>query len=313
MEIQIISGFLGTGKTTFLNKYLPLLPGLTAVVENEFGEVGLDGALLKDDIPVKELSAGCICCSLALDLQVGIAEIAERFKPDRIIIEPSGIGKLSDVMAACDKAKEQIDIAITKRIVLVDACDCAVFAEEFGQFYSNQIEYANVIFLSNVADATEEELKDAKECIFALNADAIVYEGDFRELDREELLGILAKVSSACEKTYGNDDDTEVVLTPEKQLFSNLTLEENYPISEEELKAMLQGLADQKFGYVLRAKGIVPSVDGGDWHFDYTVSKQSYERYQQKQEKQNRIIVIGSGLNKRALRKYIYSFGENEL
>ena len=104
-----------------------------------------------------------------------------------------------------------------------------------------------------------------------------------------------------------------MVLTPEKQLFSNLTLEENYPISEEELKAMLQGLADQKFGYVLRAKGIVPSVDGGDWHFDYTVSKQSYERYQQKQEKQNRIIVIGSGLNKRALRKYIYSFGENEL
>ena len=100
MEIQIISGFLGTGKTTFLNQYLPLLPGLTAVVENEFGEVGLDGTLISEDVPVKELSAGCICCSLALDLQQGLVEIANKYKPDRILIEPSGIGKLSDVMAA---------------------------------------------------------------------------------------------------------------------------------------------------------------------------------------------------------------------
>ena len=86
MEIQIISGFLGAGKTTFLNKYLPLLPGKTAVVENEFGEVGLDGVLIQEDIPVTELSAGCICCSLAIGLNDGIVEIAERFNPDRIII-----------------------------------------------------------------------------------------------------------------------------------------------------------------------------------------------------------------------------------
>lgn len=315
MEIQIISGFLGTGKTTFLNKYLPLLPGLTAVVENEFGEVGLDGALLKDDIPVKELSAGCICCSLALDLQVGIAEIAERFKPDRIIIEPSGIGKLSDVMLACEKARDKVDIDITKRIVLVDACDCEVFAEEFGQFYSNQIAYANIIFLSNVQEATKEEMQGALDTIQGLNSDVIIYEGDFRELEDEELLAILDKISSIAgtQKNLGSneDDDMDVMYSPMNQLFSNVTVEDADSMTEEEIQELLKGFAKEAFGYVLRAKGIVPALDGEYWHFDYTVSKQSYEKYEQKDDIINRVIVIGSGLNKRALRKYIYSFGDD--
>lgn len=313
MEIQIISGFLGTGKTTFLNKYLPLLPGLTAVVENEFGEVGLDGALLQDDIPVKELSAGCICCSLALDLKEGIVEIANKYKPDRILIEPSGIGKLSDVMSACEKAKDKIDIEITKRIVLVDACDCEVFIEDFGQFYSNQIEYANIIFLSNVADATEDEKKGAKKCICELNPDAIIYEGDFRELDKEELLALLKMAETISGKYVEENEKEEIKLAPSGQLFSNLTLEEADPMSEEDIQGLLNGLDNDNFGYVLRAKGIVPAVDGGDWHFDYTVSKQSFEKIECADEDINRVIIIGSGLNKRSLSKYIYSFGEEDI
>lgn len=311
MEIQIISGFLGTGKTTFLNKYLPLLPGLTAVVENEFGEVGLDGALLQDDIPVKELSAGCICCSLALDLKEGIVEISNKYKPDRVLIEPSGIGKLSDIMRACEKAKDKIDIEITKRIVLVDACDCAVFIEDFGQFYSNQIEYANIIFLSNVADATADELQDAKECILKLNSEAIVYEGDFRELDKEELLALL-EMTETIDRA-GIKEDTDVFFTPAGQLFSNVTLEESDPMTEEEIQKLLAGFSDEKFGCVLRVKGIVPAVEGGNWHFDYTVSKKSYEKMEIKADELNRIIVIGSNLNKKVLRKYIYSFGEEDI
>lgn len=313
MEIQIISGFLGTGKTTFLNKYLPMLPGLTAVVENEFGEVGLDGTLLQDDIPVKELSAGCICCTLALDLAEGIVEIANKYQPDRILIEPSGIGKLSDVVGACEKVKDKIDIKITKRIVLVDACDCAAFIEDFGQFYSNQIEHANIIFLSNVADAAEDEMKEAKECIRNLNADAIIYEGDFRALDKAELLAVLKMAETiACSGSEGTDD-IEVMLTPAGQLFSNITLEESDPMTEEEIQELLAGLPNEKFGYVLRAKGIVPAKGGGNWHFDYTVSKKSYEKITDTRDDINRVIVIGSELNKRELRKYIYSFGEEDI
>lgn len=312
MEIQIISGFLGTGKTTFLNKYIPLLPGLTAVVENEFGEVGLDGELLQEDIPVKELSAGCICCTLALDLKEGIVEIAKKYEPNRILIEPSGIGKLSDVIGACEKAKENIKIEITKRIVLVDACDCALFAEEFGQFYSNQIEYANIIFLSNVQDASEEEMKDAKECIRRLNSDTVIYDGDFRELDGEELLAILEQASLNDKERVVETDDMDVMFAPSGQLFSNVTLEESVPMMEEEIQELLSGLNNPQFGYVLRAKGIVPTTEGGHWHFDYTVSKQSYEKYELTGEEINRVIVIGSELNKRELRKYIYSFGEED-
>lgn len=312
MEIQIISGFLGTGKTTFLNKYIPLLSGLTAVVENEFGEVGLDGALLQGDIPVKELSAGCICCTLALDLAEGIVDIVNKYQPDRILIEPSGVGKLSDVVAACEKVKDKLDIEVTKKIVLVDACDCEIFVEDFGEFYSNQIKYANMIFLSNVADATEAERKGAKTCIRELNLDAIIYEGDFRELDKEELLALLRMAETIKRKENEESDDVDVMSGPIGTLFSNITLEDADPMNEEEIQALLEGVGNERFGYVLRAKGIVPAIDGGNWHFDYTVSKQSYEKMWEVKEAVNRIIVIGSGLNKRDLRKYIYSFGEED-
>ena len=106
MDIEIISGFLGAGKTTFLNQYLPLLSGKTAVIENEFGDVGLDGDLIREKVPVRELYAGCICCTLAIDFRQSIREIAETYQPDRIVIEPSGIGKLSDVIKACEDSRE---------------------------------------------------------------------------------------------------------------------------------------------------------------------------------------------------------------
>ena len=313
MEIQIISGFLGTGKTTFLNQYLPMLSGLTAVVENEFGEVGIDGALLEGEIPVKELSAGCICCTLAVDLQEGIVEIANKYKPDRILIEPSGIGKLSDVIAACEKAKDKIGIEITKRIVLVDACDCKGFIEDFGQFYSNQIEYADIIFLSNVVDATPEEMTEAKEIICNLNSDAVIYEGDFRELDREELTALLEMTETIDAPVLKSANDEEVMLEPAGQVFSNLVLEESFPMTETEIQELLKGFKNLDFGYVLRAKGIIPATEGGHWHFDYTASKQSYEKFGAEDAAVNRVIVIGNKLNKRTLKEYIYSFGDEDI
>ena len=285
-----------------------MLSGFNAVVENEFGEVGLDGALIQKDIPVKELSAGCVCCTLSLDLQEGIVEIANKYQPDRILIEPSGIGKLSDVISACEKAKSRIDFEITQKIVLVDACDCAAFLEGFGQFYGNQITHANLIFLSNVVNATQEELAEAKESIRVLNPDAVIYEGDFRMLEQEELLAILDMAKTIVEGSEGGIDDTVQMGT----LFSNVALEESCPMTEEEVGRLLAGLSDRRLGYVLRAKGIVPASDGGNWHFDYTMSKQSYEKMSGENDDLNRVIVIGSELNKKEIRNYIYSFGEED-
>lgn len=316
MEIQIISGFLGAGKTTFLNKYLPLLSGKTAVIENEFGEVGLDGALIQGDIPVKELSSGCICCSLAIDLKDGIEEIAKRFEPDRIVIEPSGVGKLSDVMSACEKAKEKLDIEITKRIVIVDACDCALYTEEFGQFYSNQIEYANIVLLSNIQEATEDEMNDSIACIKKLNPYTVIYDEDWRELEGEELLSILN--SEAISEGANREDvatamgEEDVMLTPVNQVFSSVALEDSCRMAEEDIQTLLGKFNDRRFGHVLRAKGIVPAAGGGAWHFDYTNSVKNYEKTEQMQEDMNRVIIIGSGLNKKEIRKFVYSLGEDD-
>ena len=134
MEIQVISGFLGAGKTTFLNQYLPVLKGKTVVIENEFGDVGLDGELIQEDVPVREIYAGCICCSLALDFRKGIKELKEQFSPDQLVIEPSGVGRLSDIVQACNKAREKegIDLTITKLITIVDIKSFEEYREDFG-------------------------------------------------------------------------------------------------------------------------------------------------------------------------------------
>lgn len=311
MEIQIISGFLGAGKTTFLNKYFPLLPGKTAIIENEFGEVGLDGALIQGDLPVKELSAGCICCSLAIDLKDGIAEIADKYSPDRILIEPSGVGKLSDVVSACEKAKDKMEIHITNKIVIVDACDCALYAEEFGQFYSDQIACANVVLLSNLQAATEEEKSASVACIKELNPHAVIYDEDWRELEKDALLAILeAGVQAEDKEAVHFEEEPEIAFSPTSQVFSSIVLEDSCAMTEQEIQELLRGFGEEAYGQVLRAKGIVPATDGAAWHFDYTKSVQNYEKLEESKEEMNRVIVIGSGLNKKELRKFVYSFGE---
>lgn len=315
MEIQIVSGFLGAGKTTFLNKYLPFLQGRTAVVENEFGEVGLDGELIREDVPVKELSDGCICCSLAINLKEGIVEIAEKYAPDRILIEPSGIGKLSDVISACEKASGEITVEITSKIAIVDACDCALYAEEFGQFYSDQIANANTIFLSNVQAATEEEKQKSLTCIKELNSKAVIYEEDWRDLDGETLLAILAAGIEKEHQEGGSesemlDSEPEIEMSFTNRCFSNVVLEDSCAMAEEDIRYLLEHLNDERYGQVLRAKGIVPAIGGGAWHFDYTSSIQNYEKVDGGIEEVNRVIVIGCNLNKKEIRKFVYSLGE---
>ena len=190
MEVQIVSGFLGAGKTTFLNKYLPLLKGKTVVIENEFGDVGLDGELIQEDLPVKELYAGCICCSLALDFQKGIKELAEQFHPDRIVIEPSGVGRLTDVVKACDRAREKegIDLRITKLIVILDITEFEDYIDGFGAFYLDQIQNAGLILLSNLEQVSKEEKNRLISEIREVNPDAVIYEDDWRKMEDAALL-----------------------------------------------------------------------------------------------------------------------------
>lgn len=193
MEIQIVTGFFGSGKTTFLNQYIPLLAGKTALIQNEFGDVEFNDALLQQDIPVQELNAGCICCSLAMDFRKGIKEIADKYKPDYILIEPTGMSKLSDVVKACKIARERdyVDLLVTKRIVMVEAPEFEDCMEDFGAFYEDQIKNAGMLFLTHTDEISEEQLERIVEKVKEVNPGAIVYTEDFRSLSAEKFLELV--------------------------------------------------------------------------------------------------------------------------
>lgn len=304
MEIQIISGFLGAGKTTFLNKYLPLLKGTTVIIENEFGDVGIDGGLIQEDIPVREIYAGCICCSLALDFRREIREIAQRFQPDRIIIEPSGVGRLSDIIKACRKAREKdgISLKVTKLVTMVDITSFEEYKEEFGAFYVDQIVNAGLIFPTHINQLKEDEWRNQMESLKRLSPGAVLYEGDFCKMDKEVLLELI-ELSRNYEE--GSLDNSPPAL-PADKIFSSMSLLHLKEISEEKLERMLEELKDEKYGQVLRAKGIIKVSSGTKIHFNYTPSCHKCEQISSeskwKKEDEDKVIIIGCNLNEAALK-----------
>lgn len=298
MDIQIVTGFLGAGKTTFLNHYLPSLPGKTVVIENEFGDVGIDGSLIPTEVPVHEIYAGCICCSLAIDFRKGIKEIAEEYEPDHIVIEPSGVGRLSDIIKACiiAREREKIDLEITKLIAIIDAESYEDYAEGFGAFYLDQIEQARLLLLSNLDGVDESGKKQVMEELKKVNPEAVIYDGDWRMLESKEILDMVSAISDYEEKEH----IVETPALPADKVFSSITIEYEANLSEEEFQKRLEELHQKTYGYVLRAKGIITLSEGKKVHFDYTPSVTDCREAAEDTEETG-MIVIGCDLNKPAL------------
>lgn len=297
-----MSGFLGAGKTTFLNQYLPLLEGSTVVIENEYGDIGLDGELMPKDVPVRELYSGCICCSLAIDFRKGIREIAETFRPNRIVIEPSGVGRLSDIVNACMQAKEKdgVDLTITKLITVVDLAGFEEYAEGFGAFYQDQIRNAGLLLLSHLETVSAKEKKRLIEKIRQMNPKAIIYGEDWRVMYPETLLELV-------EMTGDHERNRKVgMILPryEKQVFSSISIQGTRAMSESDLMRILQELKAERYGQVLRAKGITEDMDGRRMHFDYTPSEVSIKEMDTAagDEKDTVAVVIGCELKEQAIR-----------
>ena len=190
-KIDIISGFLGAGKTTLIRKLLEeAYQGEQVVlIENEFGEIGIDGGFLKEaGINITEMNSGCICCSLVGDFGRALHDVIEQFHPDRVIIEPSGVGKLSDVIRAVQRAAEETPMALNSFITVADATKCKMYMKNFGEFFNNQIEHANTIILSRAQNMSEEKMAAAVEQLRAHNGDAIIITTPWDQITGKQIL-----------------------------------------------------------------------------------------------------------------------------
>lgn len=220
-KVTIISGFLGAGKTTFIKKLLEQVYAGQKVVliENEFGEIGIDGGFLKDaGIQITEMNSGCICCSLVGDFGKALVKVSEEYAPDRIIIEPSGVGKLSDVVAAVEKVKDEAGLELDCFLTVADATKAKMYMKNFGEFYNDQIEHAGTIVLSRTQNMDAAKLEASVALIREKNAEAAIITTPWDELNGEQILAALEKKSLMDEllkealehsKEHHHDDDDE--------------------------------------------------------------------------------------------------------
>ncbi len=348
-KIDIISGFLGAGKTTLIKKLIAeAFPGEKLVlIENEFGEIGIDGGFLKEaGIQITEMNSGCICCSLVGDFGEALKEVLEKYAPDRVIIEPSGVGKLSDVVKAVKNIGDAV--AINSTATVVDASKCKMYMKNYGEFYNNQVEYAGTVILSRTQNISEEKLDACLKMIREKNQEASIITTPWDEINAKNILEAMEKVNSLekelleehhhhdgecchhdghhhdgecchhdghrhdgeCCHHDGHHHDGECCHHEHghhhaDDVFTSIGIETAHRFTEEELKDIIQQLANSKeYGEILRAKGIV-AADKGEWfHFDLVPEETEIRRGAA--DFTGRICVIGSALDEAKVKELFY-------
>lgn len=211
-KIDIISGFLGAGKTTLIKKLIEdaLSGQKLMIIENEFGQIGIDGGFLKDTgIEITEMNSGCICCSLVGDFGSALKDAISKYAPDRIIIEPSGVGKLSDVIKAVEKVKDEVEINLNSYSAVVDAMKCKMYMKNFGEFFNNQIESANTIILSRSQKCSQDKLEIVVSLIREHNKNAAIITTSWDEISGKQILDAMEKKNSLEEELLKEAHDQE--------------------------------------------------------------------------------------------------------
>ena len=384
-KIDVISGFLGAGKTTFIKRLVEgnKDKGKTIIIENEFGEIGIDGGFLKNSgIEIKEMNSGCICCSLAGDFEASLRELLEKYSPNRVIIEPSGVGKLSDVLKAVSDVEKDLPVESNSAVTVVDVKKCKMYMKNFGEFFNNQIQFANTIILSRTDLADDKKIEEAVALIKGVNPDATIVTTPLDKLSDEkieemlskpidlksELLEELAKEhehhhhhhdhDEHCEHEHHHDHDEHCEHEHHHEhdehcehehhhdhdehcehehhhdhdehcehehhhdhhdhcgcghdhhdhhhaddVFDSWGMEQVPAISEDKLKSILDGFADEeKYGVILRAKGMIKDANSDDWfYFDLVPGENDIRRGDA--EYTGKVCVIGAGLKSEELKK----------
>ena len=208
-KIDIISGFLGAGKTTLIKKLLKeaYADEQVVLIENEFGEIGIDGGFLKEaGIQIREMNSGCICCSLVGDFGTSLKEVVDKYHPDRILIEPSGVGTLSDVIKAVQGVQGDVDIVLNSYTTVVDAKKCKMYMRNFGEFFNNQVEYAGAIIMSRTDIIDEKKAQQAMELLRGINAKAAIITTPIEKLDGKKILEVMEKPVSLEEELMAEEE-----------------------------------------------------------------------------------------------------------
>ena len=358
-KIDIISGFLGAGKTTLIRKLIQeaYQNEKLVLIENEFGEIGIDGDFLKDaGIAVKEMNSGCICCSLVGDFAQSLTMVMDEYAPDRIIIEPSGVGKLSDVIQAVTKLNDE-RMSMNSYTTVVDAKKVKTYSKNFGEFFNNQIAYAKTIVLSRTQLLSQEKLNEVVSLLQKQNPKASLIVTPWEKLDGEKILNtmehgddmaseLLAEMNhhhdehcccgqhheeehccgehdhheGHCSHEHHHDHDHEHCSHEHHhehgpdctcgchdhehhhadEVFTSWGMETPSAYSKEDIEHILEALEDEKeYGFVLRAKGMVPGREGGWVYFDYVPGESNVR--EGKTDVTGKFCVIGSELKEDAL------------
>ena len=299
-KIDIIAGFLGAGKTTLIQKLLRegVFAEQIAIIENEFGEVGIDGSVLQETgIAVREINAGCICCSLQGDFTLAMEELYDRFQPGRIIIEPSGVGKLSDVLKTAAVFNRIKGGKIGMQVAVVDISKYAVYLQNFGEFYEDQIKHASTIIFSRTQFCDNKTLVQISKDIRSVNEKASLITTPWDKLSAKQILNVAENnisVPANILPMAGHDQ------AHSSSQFEVWHLETPQYFSESCLQHLLEQLdRGEKWGTVLRAKGIVPLSDKEWIHFDYVPGEIAMRNTSA--DHAGKICVIGQNLNKKAL------------
>lgn len=355
-KVDIFSGFLGAGKTTLIKKLIKeaYQSEKLVLIENEFGEIGIDGGFMQEaGIEVTEMNSGCICCSLVGDFGKALSQVLETYQPDRILIEPSGVGKLSDVIAAVQEVCLD-GLKLNAAVTVVDANKCRLYMKNFGEFFNNQIAYAGAIILSRTDHMEEEKLLNSVSMLRAHNGAAPIITTAWEELGGKQILEAMESrntlqeelhhleeleaghaehphthhenachdhaheyhhshescacghehehkhehgehCSCGCEHGHHHGHDAE-------EVFTSWGVETPKKFTMEEVHEALRALEDERtYGLVLRAKGMVPAIDGGWIHFDYVPGESNVRSGGAGII--GRLCVIGAGIYQDALSK----------